>query len=151
MAYSALLMLCTHPSNRTENQHICVQRAKELASSIFVPTRTALYGRLIGLGLLQVHIYLPEESHPANNLVRAIVKDGNDNYTSLMDGVFLDSGKDARNAAANLASRSLDRSLASTSSEVSLLCSATPSKVKGHVTWWKASWKLVVLAVQMGK
>ena len=41
----------------------------------------------------QVHVYLPEASHPANNLVRAIVKDANDNYTSSSDGVFLDSGK----------------------------------------------------------
>ena len=48
--------------------------------------------QLSALYWLQVHIYLPEDSHPANNLVRAIVRDSNDNYTGTQDGSFLDSG-----------------------------------------------------------
>lgn len=39
-----------------------------------------------------MHLYLPGNQHAANNLVRAIVKDSNDNYTSATDENFLDSG-----------------------------------------------------------
>ena len=42
---------------------------------------------------VQVHIYLPELQHPAYGLVRAIVKDSTNNYTSPADANFLDSGE----------------------------------------------------------
>lgn len=45
------------------------------------------------LSKLQVHLYLPGTQHAANNLVRAIVKDSNDNYTGATEENFLDSGQ----------------------------------------------------------
>lgn len=45
---------------------------------------------------MQVHIYLPEDSHPGHGLVRSIVKDGNDilaSATDYPDLTWLDSGK----------------------------------------------------------
>jgi hypothetical protein len=40
-----------------------------------------------------VHVYLPEVSHPADNLIRAIVKDSTDTYNGTEDANFLDSGQ----------------------------------------------------------
>eukprot|EP00216_Chloropicon_sp_CCMP2111_P006625 CAMPEP_0198234118 /NCGR_PEP_ID=MMETSP1446-20131203/211_1 /TAXON_ID=1461542 ORGANISM="Unidentified sp, Strain CCMP2111" /NCGR_SAMPLE_ID=MMETSP1446 /ASSEMBLY_ACC=CAM_ASM_001112 /LENGTH=1741 /DNA_ID=CAMNT_0043914847 /DNA_START=161 /DNA_END=5386 /DNA_ORIENTATION=- len=52
----------------------------------------------------QLHIYLPEVSHPAHGVIRTIVKDGNDNYEGAQSETFLDSdGILVNNNARNIA------------------------------------------------
>ena len=42
---------------------------------------------------MQVQLYLPDGNHPANHLLRGVVKDSNDFYNSSLDAVWLDSGE----------------------------------------------------------
>lgn len=41
---------------------------------------------------MQVHLYLPEAQHPAEGLVRAIVKDSMNSYMNISSQIWLDSG-----------------------------------------------------------
>lgn len=47
---------------------------------------------MIGFSLMQVHVYIPEESHPDYGTVRVVAKDSTDVYSSASDENWLDSG-----------------------------------------------------------
>jgi hypothetical protein len=52
---------------------------------------TTCWLMLRGASFVQVHIYLPEQDHPAHDTVRVIIKDSDDEYNGNPSRVWVDS------------------------------------------------------------